>query len=257
FTLVVLWIAPGWTHRLIDLPTRAMRLFGFRVSLVSLVSSLAVYWILGIILRKVWLARRELDTADTSVVIGCIGGLAVLMIPVFEGTWAMRFQLMTPVPGAILLAFGVSRLSEGATDRRLKWLATAAAVLAVVAPFFMQGPVLTQAAAAELKSLRQQIEKPTETLVVAEHGVEFWAGLILHTHARSGSIPDELDPYSNVVLLVSKRDRDGRERPRMRDHEQGPRSQHDRPPRRATELTISADARLIHDGTYFRLLEIN
>jgi hypothetical protein len=263
------WIEPAWTRRLFHLPSRAMRLVELHLSPGFVGLSLVVYCVLALIIRWIWYTRRELEPCDVAVVIGCIAGLAVLVLPIFEGTWAMRFQLMTPVPCAILLAFAVSRLTITETTRWLpRCLAVVAALLALAAPFFMQGPVITVAAAEELKKLREQIDHPAETLVVAPHGVEFWAGVMMRTRVKSGSVPENLDSYDRVLILEPKlgsarqRERQPRNRgpgPPPRDNHPGPppRNNHPgRPPRNRHELTVPANAKMINRGTYFNLFEL-
>jgi hypothetical protein len=258
--LLIYWITPEWTRRLLDLPTRAMNMIDYRISPVSVGLSLAVYCVLAVLLRWIWMNRRSLDSFDSAVAIGCVAGLAVLMIPMLEGTWAMRFQLMTPIPGAILLTFCMSRLAVTQTARwQPKWLAVSASLLALAAPFFMQGPVITRAAADELTKLRDQIDKPAETLVVAPHGVEFWAGMMMHTQATSGSVPAQLDSYDRVLILMPKRNFAERHRRQTRNHGPGPRprnSSPNAPPRRENEVTVPPNAQLIHSGEFFSVFEV-
>ncbi len=258
--LLVYWITPEWSRRLLDLPARALTLIDDRVSPVSAGLSLAVYSGLAVFLRWIWMNRLRLDSFDAAVAIGCVAGLAVLMIPMLERTWAMRFQLMTPIPGTILLAFYMSRLAVTQTARwQPKWLAVSAFLLVLVAPFFMQGPVITRAAADELTGLRDQIDKPAETLVVAPHGVEFWAGMMMHTQARSGSVPAQRGSYDRVLIVMPKRDFGERHRRPTRNEGPGPRprsSSPNAPPGGENEVTVPPNAQLIHSGEYFNVFEV-
>ena len=66
------------------------------------------------------------------------------------------------------------------------------------------GNMMNEHLALELKSLRESIPNPTKTLVVARHGLEWWAGFVLHTPVRMGQIPSNaFEKYDRVLILES------------------------------------------------------
>lgn len=65
---------------------------------------------------------------------------------------------------------------------------------------------MSEAAAKDLQSFRAAIPQPATTLVVARHGLEWWAGYFLHTPVRMEQIPeDAASRYTRVLVLRDHR----------------------------------------------------
>ena len=209
-------------------------------------------------MRWIWRGRSSIEPCDFAVACGCIAGLAVLLIPFLQATWMMRFQLMTPVPGAFLLAFGMTRIEDSGALRKLsRGLAAVVGLLALSAPLVVQGPVITDSAAQELKAFRPEIDNPADTLIVAPHGAEFWAGFILHTKVKSGEVPENIQNYQRVLLLQPTPEFDRRRRPPhgFGAHNPAVSGAADRlQPNH--ELVIPDEAEPIYRGTHFDLFEL-
>jgi hypothetical protein len=91
----------------------------------------------------------------------------------------------------------------------------------------------------EFRSLRKHVEDPIRTVVVARHGLEWWAGYFMHTAVRdlNGNMSDDpFDRYDRVLLLLDKGD--------YEHYSQ------------FSPAMLPDGSALVHDGTYFRLFNI-
>ena len=199
---IVYWLAPQWAEHLWAMPSRAMGMLDFRLHPGMVLLSLFVWTLLALLSVCLWRQRRESDVADAAVACGCVAALVVLTVPVLDATWTMRFQLMIPLPAAVLLLFSVTRLQPIAANPAVsRWLIRGTAVTVVCSPFFMQGPVITSATAAELQAFAGQLDDPGRTLVVAPHGLEFWVGLMTNAEVTSVGLPDERGSFEHILIV--------------------------------------------------------
>ena len=84
--------------------------------------------------------------------------------------------------------------------------------------------------------MRAEIASPQTTLIVAAHGVQWWAGHTLHTPVRMGKIPDDAFTKYSRVLILKKNKGDRRGKPEE-------------------QLDMPEKIRLVYEGTYFNLFE--
>jgi hypothetical protein len=84
----------------------------------------------------------------------------------------------------------------------------------------------------ELQKIKNLIPQPSSTIVLAQHGLEWWTGWALHTKTGQicGISPEEYPKYSKVLYIVQK---------------------NNKYPEKAPE-----NKTLIHEGQYFALYEI-
>lgn len=249
----MLWLEPSRTVRLLSAPWRVVHVNLMRMSPPAIAVSAIVYGLLALVVRRFW-GNRDVLRCDRAVVMGAAAAVAVLVFPFLEGDYAGRFLLMTPVPGAVLIAFVMCRRALAGEPR---WpavgLAMAALLLAFPAPYVMQGPAISTAAADELRSFRAYIDDPTRTLVVAPHGVVYWAGLVMRTPVRLMDVPDDaFTRYARVLMLQPKADASDRKRPPS----PGGRDRHGPPARPMRELTVPDNAELVHGGKLYNLYEV-
>ena len=99
------------------------------------------------------------------------------------------------------------------------------------------GPVLSLVELQDLLDMRAQITSPQTTLIVAAHGVEWWAGHVLHTPVRMGKIPDDATTKYSRVFILQKIRGDRRGKP-------------------DEQLDMPENAKLVYEGTYFNLFEV-
>jgi len=69
----------------------------------------------------------------------------------------------------------------------------------------MQNVTISQGVYEELSSLKNAVAEPENTLVVARHGLEYWAGWVLHVDAaQTMSANANMNGYSTVLYLQEK-----------------------------------------------------
>lgn len=267
---VMLLLAPAWATHLAAMPRRIMGMLEFRPHPGTLLLALAAGAVMWVPARRILLGRRELDAADASVAIGCLGSLTVLLLPILHGTWSMRFQLMTPLPFAVLLLFSATRLVPAERHASVsKWLLRVAAVVGFCGPFFIQGPVLSAAAIRELETLGDQLQASQSTLVVAPHGVEFWVELMTSAQVTSGDVPSPRGDFEHLLIVQPRLGPVGRgpagQQPPDHGRRGGPhgsvhgspwRSEHDRPAGPGDQINVPADATLFYRSENFDVYEV-
>jgi hypothetical protein len=204
-----------------------------------------------------WRRRLELEAADFAVVAACT--LTVLMMtgPWFSPDKLMRFYLIALLPTIWVVSFALIHIERSGLRQ---------AVLSLILLIGLGGsawilvpggrPILEEATMMELKNLAGHIQDPAHTLVVADHGVEWWSAWFLHTHIAQPQAltPDVWPRYQTVLFLTVKSgviSLPGRGGPGpMRD--QGP------PPHQPLSMPVlPANAELLHDGETLRLDKID
>lgn len=116
-------------------------------------------------------------------------------------------------------------------------------------PQGMMAKVVDDASAQEFLSLRALITEPATTVVIARHGLQWWAGYFMKVPVREERIAaDAIAKYTRVLRLEQKQSRGG-----------PPRGGGGPPdafaPSDARSLA-TADGKIVHDGTYFTLYEV-
>jgi hypothetical protein len=152
-----------------------------------------------VVMHMTWRDRHDLASADIAVVGAAAATMVVLGMPK-SFVYFDRLMLMVPAPGSLLLAFAIAR------SRRIGiWTGPALLVVSIfgaaTSAATVQPPMMTPEVAAELQALRPQISEPESTLVVAPHGLEWWAGHLLGTPVRSEVSDRSSRAYSRVLVL--------------------------------------------------------
>ena len=256
-TLFIAWLVPSQVQRI---STTSARVVGF--SPAALVLSVVVYTGLFWVLQKLYLQGNLVPRCDLAIAIGSACGVALLVAPVFSGVWVVRFQLMTPVPVAALLSLVATKFHWDGNPRwRRNVMLGVLGLLALVSPAAMQGPVISKAAADELRELKKtKIVDSENTLVVAPHGMEFWAGYLMRTRVKRTSVPRDVSSYDRVLLLKPSDEALGH-RPQPHHSpgfERGPmvRRQERQRPEEEPDLIVPSDAKIIYQSQLFTLYEI-
>lgn len=162
---------------------------------------------------KLSVDRRSLTAADRAVVLACAITAMALACPLISGEYRQRLLLMSPVPAAIACAFVLARLSINTTGGRAWRTAVPSAIVGMLCLVSLahgfrtpHPPILTPESLAELKELRGEIDDPARTLVVARHGLEWWAAHALNTPVRMGRVPeDAFEKYERVLIVQDVR----------------------------------------------------
>ena len=219
-----------------------------------------------------WRRRRELPASDKAAAFGCAVTLILLTGPWIRGDMDMRLQLIAMIPAAFVLVFGLAHLPG-------RWPAPvcAAALLALMArttgPLLAHGgrTIISVEAFDELRILAPLVTKPDRTLMVARHGLEWWAAWTLHTHVAQPRAVRAAD-WSNYDTVLFIREKGAGRGPGMPgpgggpagDFRGGPPPGFGGPggsggPRGAPPMMgaeIPDDAEILHDGTHFRLARV-
>jgi hypothetical protein len=184
-----------------------------------------VYGLAGAGLWTAWRRRREGDPAEAALVVGASAAGMLLCFPLMNGEYLMRLALMAPLPASIVLVYVVTRQRATPLDAtsaeaslghapgvgRGVWAGVvigAAALLSGAAGVVggVGARVVDDEAVAEFRTMAKEIDRPLETLVVARHGVEWWAGYFLRAHVKMERVPDDaFEKYARVLVLETLR----------------------------------------------------
>jgi len=209
--------------------------------------------ICGIIL--IALRWRKETIANRACILGLSALSIFLVFPLLNPEYAQRLNLMASVPVGIVFTFILTRVVMAQPPHfvsalwppsRNMWRAAIAWLIAgsvsygaihSISGTSTPGPVLNQAELSELFDMRGEISEPRTTLIVAAHGVQWWAGHALHTPVRMGKIPDDAFTKYSRVLILKKNKGDRRSRP-------------------DEQLVMPENARCVYEGVYFKLFEV-
>ncbi len=150
-------------------------------------------------------ARRAKDApaSDRAVGVGCAIAAMALASPLLAPDYFMRLTLMAPAPLAVALAFVFAQRSRAGGSAWPAIVALAASVVSAAVPLsFLMRPMVSEAGIAELAAMREVVNETPGTVVVARHGLEFWAAYFLHTSVRTAPAkPAELAKFERVLVL--------------------------------------------------------
>ena len=170
-TLFVAWLVPSQVQRI---GTTAARVVGF--SPATMLLTVVVYGCLIWVLKRLFAKRDQIPTGDLAIAVGPYLRTGFRFRAVFRRSLVDAISIMSAVPAAALLSLVSTKLQWDLDRKKSKVITAIVAVLAIVSPMAMQGPVISDAAVQELRELKLRIDNPAQTLVVAPHGLEFWGG---------------------------------------------------------------------------------
>ena len=234
---------------------------------VTLVHLVLLVTLAACVLRIVWKRRNELTEADFALVGGSVLAIVLMTGPWAHGDTAMRLALIASLPAIVVAMFTLLHTGH----RRLPLILTGLVCLGVIGygvSYTANGGwrILNRAAYGEMKSLSARIPKPEHTLIVANHGMEWNAAWLLHTHVAQTSALSAGDwqRYDEVLFLVSKDEfvpggPPGFGPPGRPDPERGPRLRPESGPHPPMHMPVQipADAVILHDGPHLTLARVN
>ena len=188
---------PGRTARLLRAPAHLFRIRDLFVLPLPILVVAVVF--IGIAMGLLWRDRRILPDADIAIASALAFATALAFCPKsFE--YFDRLFLMGIVPACLLLAFMMTRVRS--VSRLAGFALFILAFLAATAsPQAVQRPIMDNAVAAEMRDIRKQIADPDSTLVVAPHGLEWWAGYFVETPVRNALVPASSRHYRRILYL--------------------------------------------------------
>jgi len=217
--------------------------------------------------------RRKLRPAEFAVAAAASISCLALAAPIYDGQKAERLLLIAVVPAAISASFVLTRIVLLSWSRIVGACALAFIMTdaARSLPFGGRASV-SEGLVAELRTLAPLCRDPERTLVVARHGLEWWAAWTLHTHiAQPTAIAaEDWSSYADVFYLQEKErftppgvgdpGMPG-EPPRTTGEPHGGprdarRQYHHRPPHGPGEITLPTDAQKLHDGATLTLARV-
>lgn len=208
----------------------------------------------------VCLVRRRLAAADFAIVCAAAVSALVLGGPFYDAQKSQRLLLIAVVPAALTLAFLLGQIDSRAVRRGFGAVVLFGAVLSG-ALYAARGarPVISVAAAAELRTLAPLVAPAARTLVVAHHGLEWWTAWTLGTHIAQPSAVSREDwqRYDRVLYLTENRPTGG-----PAGFGPPPAGEWSVPPRGAPpfggpfEAEEPDGAETLHDGEFFRLAAV-
>jgi hypothetical protein len=189
---------------------------------------------------------RSTSTADRAIVGACSLLALALASPLIGAEWAERLSLMAYLPGSVVLGYLLSSVQRPALAKGLAAIACAACVVGLAASIRPLGePSIPPGSVEELRAIGSKVKDPDRTLVIARHGLEWWAAWFLRTKVAQEF---DLEPavwgeYAEVFMLVQKKP----ESPGLPGGPNGAGG------RAFPEVRLGDDARVMHDGRYFLL----
>ncbi|MEW5816208.1 MAG: hypothetical protein AB1798_12535 [Spirochaetota bacterium] len=195
---------------------------------------------------RLWRGRRP-DVPTAATLVGVSVATGILAFPLLGGIDGLRLHLMAYFPAAVLFAWVVGHLRPGTA--RVICGAMLLVNALTVAPVLPQAslPTIAEESYSELLSLREMIVDPDNTVVVARHGLEWWAAWALDADVipTIGATPDLWERYDTVLLLQETRVRNGSTRPGPRDDASTTRFVEGTPP--------VEGANVVFEGDWYRL----
>lgn len=122
------------------------------------------------------------------------------------------------------------------------------------------GSVVSDDAVPEFRSMRGLVPMDGSAVVIARHGLQWWAGYFLKTPVREEhATKEQLEKYERVYVLTEKRrggEGDFRPAGGPPGNADGFRNGGDqrRPPDGGSMIRVPPDAEVVHDGEYYRLV---
>ncbi len=211
-----LGLEPARAEKLFSMVTKPLKLFNPPLILMlfggrgggpigqSIAGSIFIHGIViaaALTLKRRWQATRPVDRA---LVLASLGCALFLGSPFINPDYANRLTLMALVPCSIFLTFALCQAPDETTQKR-----GAFAVLALTGigalmalPMALQSSIPPHSRA-EIEALRPLITEPDKTVIVARHGVEWWAAWILRTKiAQAPALTNATwQRYDHVLFL--------------------------------------------------------
>lgn len=235
-----------------------------------------ILWLLVVAIcatALVWALRRARATiADGALALGLAATAASLTCPLIHGEYAMRLSIIAPLPLAFVMAFVLAREPTARRGWRAAVAPMASVALGIAAlatnaiggrggPPLSSPQMISAEGFAELRGWRDELAARGTTVVVARHGLEFWAAFALDCDARQSQLKDsDFDLYQHRYLLYERHDGSRHDGSRS-DRPPGDFAP-DRPQRRPPPMgdpmsapQLPASARVFMQGKHFTLYE--
>jgi hypothetical protein len=159
--------------------------------------------VLAAVAVLIW-RRHQIQPWERALVVASAVLALFLSSPFLSQDMSSRFQLMAFAPAVILVSFVAAR--SGIPALRFALVISIIAVVLATVPATVRspnGPSIVEASYTELASLQTSITNPSHTLIIARHGLEWWAAWTLHTDVAQATAVTDADwtTYASVLYL--------------------------------------------------------
>ena len=164
-------------------------------------------WLLLGLGGYVWYKHKaKLDGVERVALPALLTLIFLLSFPLINGDYARRFMLMLFVPQAVLCLLLFPRMPAKAANVLSVGLITVCLAFSPGVLHFKE-PVISQAAFNDLEGLNAQLQLNKNSLIIARHGLEWWAGWALHckTGNEKGVDEETAGKYRQVLFLHQKK----------------------------------------------------
>lgn len=164
-------------------------------------------WLLLGLGGYVWYKQQtKLDTVERVALPTLLALIFLLSFPLLNADYARRLMLMVFVPQAVLCLLLFQFLSLR-TGNALGIALIAACLLFSPGLLHFKQPAISQAAFDNLEEMKSRLPLEGNTLVIARHGLEWWAGWALHCKTGNEKGVDGETPgrYRQVLFLHQKK----------------------------------------------------
>ncbi len=130
-----------------------------------------------------WFKRSEEGNGNVAVITGAALTVIAITGPWVHGDKIMRFHLNAMPLTLLCLLYALLHIPR-TWLRGILGIGVLGTLLSASYPRLKEGgkPIITEEAQAELRTLAASVEEPSQTLIVARHGLEWWTAWTLHTH---------------------------------------------------------------------------
>jgi len=154
-----------------------------------------------------WSRRGILSAADFAVAVAASGTAAALGGPFFDGEMSDRLLLIAAVPAAMALSFLLAQVASRLVRVGIGGLVLAAVGAGVIVYLPHGGrAAIAEETRAELGVIARALPAGGRALVVARHGLEWWAAWVLHTRiAQPGAVTTgDWSRFDPIYYLTEK-----------------------------------------------------
>gem|GEM_PF-1632769 len=209
--------------------------------------------------------------SDRWFVMGCAVAACALTFPMMHPEYLQRIALLAMVPGAVALLCVLVHQNGG---WRGQWPASLLMIVALAScvpgVMYASRPAIDANSLDELRAMADLVPQHRRVLLVARHGLEFWANYAMDVNTRQSSIPaDAFARYDRVLVLMETKPfgpagrREGGpngEREGVNRGDRGDRGDRGGPPpgmpRGARGVRPPDGSQIIFEGKYYKLFEV-
>lgn len=181
---------------------------------IAYLAACVVLALVGIAARRRSTRCSPVPTADAAFVLAMLAVLAAVTCPLLPGEFQMRVGLAAFTPLALVVGFFLSTRTSDA-PRPLGVRSLRAAVLLVIvaasvgsaagARILSMPPTLSADGLADLQRWGRELGTDFRTVVVARHGLEWWAGYGMRSAVRMGEArASDFERYERVLVLAER-----------------------------------------------------